>query len=142
MRPYTKEQQLGNALKKQVSASKLKKKLDELFSKFIRQRGADENGMNRCFTCGKVAHWKLLQCGHYVSRTKLATRWDEVNCQVQCPGCNLFKEGNKPNFTVNLESKYGKGTVERLVIKGNNTWRPTAFELELLIKHYSKLINA
>jgi len=38
--------------KKKLSRSKIVKKLDSIFSKYIRQRNAI-NGVAECFTCGK-----------------------------------------------------------------------------------------
>mgnify|MGYP003665460414 CR=1 FL=1 len=79
---------------KKLSRTKLIKKLDTVFSQYIRQRDA-ENEIATCFTCGKKAHWKKLQNGHFQSRRFYATRWDEMNCQVQCAGCNVFKYGEQ-----------------------------------------------
>ena len=43
---------------KKQKRSTLVKKADAIFSQFIRQRNADENGVTECFTCGKKDHWK------------------------------------------------------------------------------------
>ena len=76
---------------KKLTRSKLVKKLDAVFSQYIRLKDADEFGNATCFTCGKVDHWKKLQNGHFQSRKHYATRWDEMNCQVQCvSGCNMY----------------------------------------------------
>ena len=64
--------------------SKLKKELDKWFSLYIRLRGVDDNGNNQCCTCGTIDNWKKLQCGHFVSRKHLATRFHEMNCFPQC----------------------------------------------------------
>ena len=69
------------------SISKLKKKLDTIFSFYIRLRGVDDNGNNQCCTCGKIDNWRNLQCGHFVSRKHMATRFYELNCFPQCVGC-------------------------------------------------------
>jgi hypothetical protein len=50
------------------SISKLKKELDKWFSLYIRLRYATDEGMAQCYTCGKVDHYKKLQCGHFMSR--------------------------------------------------------------------------
>lgn len=92
---------------KSKSLSKLKKELDAIFSRFIRIRKADKGGMTRCYTCGKKAHWKEMHCGHYISRVHSPTRWNEINCQVQCPGCNLFKQGAADEFAIALIKEYG-----------------------------------
>lgn len=92
---------------------------DKWFSRFIRLRATDEEGYVQCFTCGKRAHWKDVDCGHYCGRRHMTTRYNDVNCQPQCRNCNRMKEGNKPIFAVNLDRKYGSGTAERLTLLSN-----------------------
>ena len=48
-----------------TTISKLKKKLDKIFSEFIRRRNADHLGRVKCFTCGVEKHWKEQQAGHF-----------------------------------------------------------------------------
>ena len=74
-----------------TTISKLKKKLDVLFSQYIRRRNADHLGRVKCFTCGVEKHWKEQQAGHFQSRSHHSTRWDEVNVQVQCVKCNMYR---------------------------------------------------
>ena len=45
--------------------SKLKKELDKWFSLYIRLRYATAEGIAQCFTCGKIDHYKKLQCVTY-----------------------------------------------------------------------------
>ena len=71
---------------KQVALSTLRRKLDKLFSVWIRKRDADEHGMGRCITCNQ---WRLLQCGHFVRRQHTAGRWVAHNAHGQCAGCNI-----------------------------------------------------
>ena len=78
--------------------SKLKTKLDKLFSEYIRRRYANHDGTVSCFTCGIVKHWKEQQAGHFQSRRHHSTRWDEKNVQVQCKSCNIFKSGEQYKF--------------------------------------------
>ena len=63
-----------------LTRRKIVKKLDAIFSQYIRLKDADHNGNVTCFTCGKVEHYKKgMQCGHFQSRKHLATRFDEEN---------------------------------------------------------------
>ena len=48
---------------KKLTRSKLVKKLDTVFSQYIRQKNSID-GIATCFTCGKKDHWKKLQNGH------------------------------------------------------------------------------
>mgnify|MGYP003636739285 FL=1 len=125
---------------KKLSRSKLIKKLDKVFSLYIRQRYA-KNEIAECFTCGKQDHYKKLQCGHFQSRKYYSTRWDEINCQVQCAGCNVFKYGEQFIFSVNLNKKYGEGVSESLYYKAKQLTKYSTIDLEDLINRYNLLIN-
>ena len=125
---------------KKLTRSKLIKKLDKVFSLYIRQRYA-KNKIAKCFTCGKQDHYKKLQCGHFQSRKYYSTRWDETNCQVQCAGCNVFKYGEQFVFGVNLNKKYGQGTAESLYLKSKQLTKYSTTDLEDLINKYNMLIN-
>lgn len=124
---------------KKLSRSKLIKKLDTIFSKYIRQRDAKKE-IATCFTCGKKAHWKKLQNGHFQSRRFYATRWDEMNCQVQCAGCNVFKYGEQFTFGLNLDSKFGAGTAQRLHTKARVITKLSTPDIEELISMYENLV--
>ena len=65
------------------SRKNIVKKLDTVFSQYIRLRYAD-NYIVECYTCGIKNHYKKMHCGHFMSRKHYSTRWDELNCQVQC----------------------------------------------------------
>ena len=124
-----------------LSRSKIVKKLDAVFSQYIRQKNADYLGIATCFTCGKKDHWKKLQNGHFQSRKHYATRWLEMNCQVQCAGCNVFRYGEQFLFSKYLDEKYGDGTAEELYIKSRETVKFSNNELLDMIKLYSDLLN-
>ena len=123
--------------KKQKSISVLKKELDKWFSYFIRLRYSDDNGRAECYTCGKIDHYKRLQCGHFVSRKHLATRFDETNCQVQCPACNVFRYGEQYKFG----NKLGKKIAEELQQKAGTTVKITRSDYKEQINYYKSLVN-
>jgi hypothetical protein len=125
---------------KKSTRKKLIEKLDKVFSQYIRLREA-KNGNSECFTCGKVDHWKRLQNGHFMSRKHLSTRWDETNCQVQCAGCNVFRYGEQYKFSVGLDTKYGIGTAESMLLKSKETLKIDNIELEAKIKYYQDLVE-
>ena len=116
--------------------SKLKKELDKWFSLYIRLRKATDTGLAQCYTCGKVDHYKKLQCGHFQSRKHYATRWDETNCQVQCAGCNVFKYCEQYVFGKRLDSKYGEGTADELQYKARTIVKLARVDYEEKIKYY------
>ena len=125
---------------KKLTRTKLVKKLDTIFSQYIRQKNAVDE-IATCFTCGKQDHWKKLQNGHFQSRRHYSTRWDETNCQVQCSGCNVFKYGEQFMFGQNLDNKFGQGTARRLHIKAQQTIKLADFELEDMIINYKNFVD-
>ena len=125
---------------KKLSRSKLIKKLDKVFSLYIRLRYA-KNEIAQCFTCGKKDHYKRLQCGHFQSRKHYSTRWDEINCQVQCAGCNVFRYGEQFVFGKNLDMEFGKGCSESLFYKAKKTVKYSTSDLNELITKYTLLIK-
>ena len=116
----------------------LVKKLDKVFSEYIRKRTADANGFVECFTCGKRNHWKKMQCGHFQSRKHYSTRWNEDNCQVQCVGCNMFKGGEQYKFGLKLNQQK-KLLAENLYLIAKKTKKFHNFDLQIMIEKYQKL---
>lgn len=121
---------------KKVTKTALVKKLDAVFSIYIRRRYA-VNDIAKCVTCGKEDHWKSLQCGHFMSRKHMSTRWNEDNCQVQCAGCNVFRYGEQYKFSLYL----GNNLAEQLHIKSKEVCKFTEVELQELIQHYTHQIS-
>jgi predicted DNA-binding protein YlxM (UPF0122 family) len=125
---------------KKPSRKTLVKKLDKVFSQYIRRRFA-VNEIAKCVTCGKQAHWKDLQAGHFMSRKHYSTRWDEINVQVQCSGCNVFRYGEQFKFGMYLEQAYEKGTAELMHNKSREITKYSDIHLKDLIEYYNKLLT-
>jgi hypothetical protein len=117
------------------SISKLKKKADAIFSQYIRLKNSDWRGYCTCYTCGKISHYKKLQCGHFEKRGNNATRYDEENCRVQCVGCNVFQAGNYPIFSHKLDQE-DPTLRPRLREKASQIKQWKAYELEEIIATY------
>ena len=125
---------------KKKSRKSLIKKLDTVFSQYIRRRFA-VNEVAKCVTCGKEAHWKELQAGHFMSRKHYSTRWEETNVQVQCSGCNVFRYGEQYKFGIYLEQVYEKGTAEELQAKSREITKFSDYRLLELIEYYNELLT-
>jgi len=123
------------------SISKLKKELDKWFSLYIRLRDSNDLGMVKCFTSGRVYHYKKIQAGHFMSRKHLATRWCEMNVQPQSAADNLFGQGEQYIFGLNLDAKYGEGTAEELQYKARQTVKLTRVDYEDEIRYYKNAVN-
>jgi hypothetical protein len=100
--------------KKLDSLTKLKGKLDTIFSQYIRISHADDYGYCTCYTCGAVLHWKEIQNGHLFSRGRLGTRFDPDNCRPQCFGCNCMQKGNYQEYFPRIIDEIGLANMELL----------------------------
>jgi len=92
---------------------------DSWFSKFIRLSDAYGNGYVSCITCGKPYLWKEIQCGHFVTRDRSMTRFNEQNCNPQCVSCNCFHNGEQAKHALVIDKKYGEGTAQKLIDLGD-----------------------
>ena len=121
---------------KKLTRSKLIKKLDTIFSRWVRLSNS-VNEICTCVTCGKESHWKDIQAGHFISRKHYSTRWDERNVKPQCVGCNVFKYGEQYKYSLYLGNKLSKKLLveSRVIIKFTNV------ELEDMIKEYTERFN-
>ena len=121
------------------------KKLDSIFSKWLRYSHVDKKGLTECYTCGKKDSPKSMQAGHFQSRSKYSTRWlydkeaNLYNIKPQCVSCNLFKNGMQWEFGRRLDQDYGEGTAEKVLILSNQTRKYFTEEIVEMQEHYTKL---
>lgn len=117
-----------------------KAKLDRVFSEYIRKRDS-KDGYFTCISCGRVLPYEQADCGHYINRKHMSTRYSEVNCAAQCRKCNRFDEGNMSGFRNGLVSRYGEERVLMLEMQKNNTKIYSEVEYKALIEHYKNEIK-
>lgn len=113
---------------------------DRIFSLYIRRKDAVA-GTARCVTCGKRDHYKAMQNGHYVSRRKMVLRYDEKNCHVQCPNCNMNLGGNLTKYKHYLIDRYGADILfyyRDTLIQSNKL---TTVKLQQIIDEYTVKLN-
>lgn len=127
-------------LPKRITRSQLVKRLDTVFSQFIRLRDSID-GMATCVTCGDTRPWEYQQNGHFYTRGRYPTRWDEMNCNVQCVRCNVFLKGNYINYTMYMIDKYGREAVDNLETKSKSVTKITSVELQEMIDYYKKVVS-
>lgn len=123
---------------KKKTKTKIRQELDAMYSRYIRLRDADENGMCTCISCGDIKHWKKMQNGHYASRTCYSTRWDDDNCHTQCLACNRFREGNKIWYRRKLVEMYGEDKVRKIEDKSLEDVKYTKSDYEEMLEFYTK----
>ena len=114
--------------------------LDQVFSLYIRMKHARKDGMVECFTSGLKYHYKKIHCGHFISRSNLATRWLEQNCRPQSEYDNCFLGGNLAVFESKLEEEE-KGSVDYLRELSRQICKPTISELKSMIIEYRSKMN-
>jgi len=122
----------------------LKAKLDRVFSEYIRLRdteGHTKDGFFKCVSCGQIKPYSQADCGHYIGRQHMATRFNELNCWAQCRKCNRFEEGRKADYRRNLVDRIGEDKVLLLEASQRNTAKISDFEYEEMIKYYKEKIK-
>lgn len=110
---------------------KLVRKLDSVFSAYIRQRD------QRCATCPQTQN---LTNGHLFSRASYSTRWDEQNCHAQCSGCNYRHEFDPVPFHKFFIRQFGQYAFDELYRKYRETKKFSNSDLVELIEKYEELI--
>lgn len=75
--------------KKRVTKSKpnLVKKLDKVFSAYIRLRDVMPSGYFKCISCNQIKPFAQADAGHFYTRKNMATRYDEQNVFCECRHC-------------------------------------------------------
>lgn len=127
--------------KKAPTLPALTRKLDAIFSRYVRMKGADEGGTVACVTCGKLLHWKEAHAGHFISRRHMSVRWDERNVHPQCCGCNTFNGGALDEYSAYIINSYGMNTFDNLRAMKNQTVKWTRDQLQTLIARYESAVK-
>ena len=119
------------------------KKLDKVFSEYIRRRDADDNGFVKCCTCPTVRHWKQMDAGHYIKRDQLSTRWDERNVYAQCVDCNRFHDGRILEYDNFIYDKLGSDEYNSLISRpwNNSGFKYMQHEIDELVEIYKQKIK-
>lgn len=116
------------------SVTTLRRKLDKVFSEYIRRRDADEEGYGICITCRKRA---LLECGHFIPRQHAATRFLPENSAGQCARCNRWLHGDQAEYYTVLVRRIGQEAVDELMRLKRTTKKHSIAELQELIDKFS-----
>jgi hypothetical protein len=118
--------------KKGISNTSLKEKAQKVFNFWIRRRDQGEP----CISCGS---YNGNQAGHYFPVKGFSiVRYDEINVNLQCAGCNCYQHGNPQQYRIGLVKKYGEDAVKALENRAERKpYKWTRDELEQIIKKYS-----
>lgn len=134
-----KEKDMGVATKEK-SLQVLTKELDEVFSEFIRLRDS-ENGRVRCFICGIPVPWRSSQCGHFIDRDQMSTRFNELNCHAICEHCNCYDTNHHYNYERSISGKLGPNVVRALEYMSKSLAKFMRSDLLEMIEHYKSEVS-
>lgn len=126
-------------MKKKPTRSKLVKKLDQIFSQYIRLKYA-KKGICECYTCGQKAPRKEMQNWHFLSRGNYKYRRDENNCRVQDYRCNVIYSGNYKVYTMKMIKELGEKKVKEM-IEDKSLAKIKTYEIEEMILLYTEKVE-
>ncbi|KKL66115.1 hypothetical protein LCGC14_2148220 [marine sediment metagenome] len=126
-----------------------KKKAWTEFSKYIRTRdclqSTGRSYYGKCFTCGRIYEFELLQAGHFVGNRNSSILFDERNTHIQCSLCNCGLDGNKNAYAKKMQQLYGLEVIDKLLILARQVKKYSVGELEGLAIYFrgktAELIN-
>lgn len=121
---------------------KAKAAADKWFSEFIRLRDSDAEGFATCITNPKIRkHWRDMDCGHWISRAKEATRYDERNANAQSKQSNRFQGGHFLEHGLAIDRKFGPGTRQELERKAGQVCKRTVNDYLFISDTYKKRVH-
>ena len=120
-----------------MDRKKIIKKLDREFSRYIRVVHS-KKGIAHCITCQWADYWENMDCGHYMSRRHMFTRWDPDNARPQCRKCNSFKGGRQEEFRFFL----GEEIADKMEADARKVCKWTNEELVQMLDLYRNLNRA
>jgi 5-methylcytosine-specific restriction endonuclease McrA len=123
-KPKPAKQAKKPARRKTSERKKLIKALDQVVREIVMKRP------HYCVTCGKTEN---LQCGHLITRSRYGTRWDLMNCNIQCSGCNFRHEFQPEIYTRWFLNCFGEQAYQDLCHKAETQGKYTIDELETLL---------
>lgn len=119
-----------------------KAKADKWFSEFIRLRDSDEHGIATCITSGRRMFWRKMDAGHYITRAREATRYDERNAHAQSKRANQYQGGHFIEHEQAIERIHGPGTAQKLRDLAGQDCKRSAQDYQALAEHYQAEVFA
>ena len=110
------------------------KKLDTIFSQFVRLRDTDEHGYGRCITCGDIFNYHDFDCGHFRSRRHNTTRWMEENAHAQCRECNQAEDIGA--YMIAMLNLHGMDVAADIIEKSKSDYKFTKDEYKEMYQYY------
>jgi len=117
---------------------RLHKQAWKLMSELVRRTGANLDGYNYCYTCGKVVHWSEANAGHF-KHDRLD--FDFRNLKCQCVACNLHNSGRLDVYAENLIRDNGLEWFNQLCRDSNEYNKYDTERLKVIIIELTEKIN-
>tara|TARA_R100001440_G_scaffold6638_2_gene13521 strand:+ start:4997 stop:5401 length:405 start_codon:yes stop_codon:yes gene_type:complete len=125
---------------RKITRKGLIKRLDTVFSEYIRKKNADSRGYVTCITSGRKYHYSEVDAGHFISRKEMSTRWHEDNVHPQSRYDNRYRYGKQYEYGLALDNKK-KGLAKRLYKLSKQTVKYSVNDLQELLDKYKKLLH-
>lgn len=141
----------------QKTAQELIRVADKEYSRYVRLRDSEFNGLewvSECICCGKPllvidseGKWKQgVDNGHFISRGVMSLRYNEFNTNAQSAHCNAWKDKETmlEGYRKGIMDKYGKEILDELkaLSKSPDAYkRPTKPELLDIIESSRKWVR-
>lgn len=116
------------------------KRLDNLFSEYIRKRAMQRvGGCERCHS--QKTSYKDLQTMHFHSRKKHTVRWDERDAAGGCGGCHLYLDSHPQEKIDFFRNLLGELEYDKLYIIANMTTKQSPIDYNLLEIYFKQLLK-
>ena len=118
--------------------------LDKYFSLYIRKRDTQrmEGTFGHCCSCGRIITFTDCDCGHFISRDRIATRWDTRNAHAQCRNCNRFRSGEQYAHGIYIANRYGQSVLDELRWKSQHPIHYTDAEIKTMTDYFREKYKA
>jgi len=82
-----------------------------------------------------------MDAGHFMTRNRKSTKYDEKNVHAQCAKCNRFQSGLQYEMGQYIDKKYGSGVADKLTQKSHMYCKRTRYDLQVLGSHYREEVK-
>lgn len=117
-------------------------------AKYIKLKLCDNNYLVRCYTCGKsmLITDKKCHAGHWIkvfdtNSTNFSVAFEEENIGINCHQCNVYSGGRQDIMKEKLIQRYGKKSIDNLLIKKHNYCKLDIVSLVYWDQHYEKKLK-
>lgn len=125
-----------------VTKASAKRRADAAMSKYIRTKYM-KYGVIKCVTCAAIKPFDEMDCAHFISRKREATRFVEENCHPACWKCNRFSpETHLRMYTLFMIDTYGREKIDELERQSKEICRRRVADYLDIERHYKELLEA